>query len=90
LEGTIFIKGENVKLSKLSKQGWAVALLGMGSAEVLEGMQEQVAPIVGAYTTATPEEQKELLTEMLNGLSWLGSLIGDVSIKIENELESLK
>ena len=75
---------------KLSKQGWAVALLGMGSAEALEGMQEQVAPIVGAYTTATPEEQKELLTEMLNGLSWLGNLIGDVSIKIEKELESLK
>ena len=75
---------------KLNKQGWAVALLGMGIAEALEGMQEQVAPIVGAYTTDTPEEQKELLTEMLEGLSWLGSLIGDVSIKIENELESLE
>ncbi len=75
---------------KLSKQGWAVAILGMDSAEALEGMQEQVAPIVGAYTTAPPEEQKELLTEMLEGLSWLGSLIGDVSIKIENELESLE
>lgn len=30
------------------------------------------------------------LTEMLDGLSWLGSLIGDVSIKIEKELESLE
>lgn len=30
------------------------------------------------------------LTEMLNDLSWLGSLIGEVSIKIENELESLE
>ena len=75
---------------KLSKQGWAVAMLGMGSVEALESMQEQVAPIVGEYTTATPEEQKELLTEMLDGLSWLGSLIGEVSIKIENELESLE
>ena len=75
---------------KLNKQGWAVAMLGMGSAEALVDMQEQVAPIVGAYITATPEEQKELLTEMLNGLSWLGNLIGDVSIKIENELESLE
>lgn len=75
---------------KLSKQGWAVALLGMGAVETLAEMQEQVAPIVGAYTVATPEEQKELLSEMLEGISWLGSLIGDVSIKIENELESLK
>ena len=74
---------------KLSKQGWAVAMLGMGSAEALEGMQEQVAPIVGAYTTATPEEQKELLAEMSMGLSWLATLIEEVSIKIENELESL-
>lgn len=32
---------------KLSKQGWAVAMLGMGSVEALEDMQEQVAPIVG-------------------------------------------
>jgi hypothetical protein len=75
---------------KLSKQGWAVALLGMSADEAVGAIQEQVAPIVGAYTTATPEEQKELLTEMLNGLSWLGSLIGEVSIKIENELESLE
>lgn len=75
---------------KLSKQGWAVAMLGMGSAGALEDMQKQVAPIVGAYTTATPEEQKELLNEMLDGLSWLGSLIEEVSIKIENELESLE
>ena len=77
---------------KLSKQGWAVALLGMNIAETVETLQEQaeVSLIIGEYTTATPEEQKELLTEMLNGLSWLGSLIGDVSIKIENELESLE
>ena len=75
---------------KLSKQEWAVALLGMGSAEALEDMQEQVAPIVGAYTTATPEEQKELLTAMLDGLSGLGSRIEEVSSKIENELESLE
>lgn len=75
---------------KLSKQGWVVALLGMSIVEAVESMQEQVAVVVGEYTTATPEEQKELLTEMLDGLSWLGSLIGDVSIKIENELESLK
>ena len=75
---------------KLSKQGWAVAMLGMGSVEALEGMQEQVAPIVGAYTTATPEEQKELLTEMSNGLHWLASNIEDVLSKIENELESLE
>ena len=75
---------------KLSKQGWAVALLGMRSAEALEGMLQNVAPIVGTYTTAPPEEQKELLTEMLNGLSWLGSRIEEVSIKIENELESLE
>jgi hypothetical protein len=75
---------------KLSKQGWAVALLGMGSVEALEGMQEQVAPIVGAYTVATPEEQKELLNEMSNGLHWLASLIEDVHSKIENEPESLE
>ena len=75
---------------KLSKQGWAVALLGMGSVEALEGMQEQVAPVVGAYTVATPEEQKELLTEMSNGLHWLASNIEDVLNKIENELESLE
>ena len=75
---------------KLSKQGWAVALLGMSTHEVLDAMQEQVLVVVGEYTTATPEAQKELLTEMLDGLSWLGSLIGDVSIKIENELESLE
>ena len=75
---------------KLSKLGWVLAILGMGSAEALEDMQEQVAPIVGAYTTATPEEQKELLTEMLDGLSWLGSRIEEASIKIENELESLE
>ena len=77
---------------KLSKQGWAVALVGMNIAETVETMQEQaeVSLIIGEYTTATPEEQKELLTEMLEGLSWLGSLIGEVSIKIENELESLE
>ena len=75
---------------KLSKQGWAVALLGMGAVETLAEMQEQVAPIVGAYTVASHEEQKELLSEMLNGISWLGSLIEEVSIKIENELESLE
>ena len=75
---------------KLSKQGWAVALLGMGSVEALEEMQEQVAPVVGAYTVATPEEQKELLTEMSNGLHWLASNIEDVLNKIENELESLE
>lgn len=74
---------------KLSKQGWAVALLGMGGKEVIAEMQDQVAPIVGAYAVATPEEQKELLSEMLNGISWLGSLIEDVHSKIENELESL-
>jgi len=69
---------------KLSKQGWAVALLGMDSVEALEGMQEQVAPIVGAYTTAPPEEQKELLTEMLDGLSWPESLINDeVTLSVE-------
>lgn len=75
---------------KLSKQGWAVALLGMGSAEALEEMQEQIAPIVGAYSVATPEEQKELLTEMSNGLHWLASNIEDVLSKIENEMESLE
>ena len=75
---------------KLSKQGWAVALLGMGGKEVIAEMQDQVAPIVGAYAVATPEEQKELLSEMLNGISWLGSLIEDVHSKIENELESLE
>jgi hypothetical protein len=75
---------------KLSKQGWAVALLGMGAVETLTEMQDQVAPIVGAYTVATPEEQKELLSEMLDGISWLGSLIEDVHSKIENELESLE
>lgn len=75
---------------KLSKQGWAVALLGMGAVETLAEMQDQVAPIVGAYTVATPEEQKELLSEMLDGISWLGSLIEDVRSKIENELESLE
>lgn len=75
---------------KLSKQGWAVAMLGMGSAEALEDMQEQIAPIVGAYSVATPEEQKELLTEMSNGLHWLASNIEDVLSKIENELESLE
>lgn len=75
---------------KLSKQEWTVALLGMGAVETLVEMQEQVAPIVGAYTVATPEEQKELLSEMLDGISWLGSLIEEVSIKIENELESLE
>lgn len=74
---------------KLSKQGWAVALLGMGGKEVIAEMQDQVALIVGAYTVATPEEQKELLSEMLDGISWLGSLIEDVHSKIENELESL-
>ncbi len=77
---------------KLSKQGWAVALVGMNIAETVETMQEQaeVSLIIGEYTTATPEEQKELLTEMLEGLSWLGSRIEEVSIKIENELESLE
>ena len=75
---------------KLSKQGWAVALLGMGAVETLAEMQDQVAPIVGAYTVATTDEQKELLAEMLDGISWLGSLIEEVSIKIENELESLE
>lgn len=75
---------------KLNKQGWAVALLGMGAVETLAEMQEQVAPIVGAYTVATPEEQKELLSEMGMGLSWLATLIEDVHSKIENELESLE
>ena len=79
---------------KLSKQGWAVALLGLSAEAVAEEvvgvMQEQVAVAVGEYTTAPPEEQKEFLTAMLDGLSGLGSLIGDVSINIENELESLK
>lgn len=75
---------------KLSKQGWAVALLGLGAVETLAEMQDQVAPIVGAYTVATPEEQKELLSEMLDGISWLGSLIEDARSKIENELESLE
>ena len=75
---------------KLSKQEWAVAMLGMSAEEVVGAMQEQVVGVVGEYTTAPPEEQKELLTAMLDGLSGLGSLIGDVSIKIENELESLK
>lgn len=74
---------------KLSKQEWAVALLGMGAVETLEEMQKQVAPIVGAYTVATTEEQKELLAEMGIGLSCLATLIEEVSIKIENELESL-
>ena len=75
---------------KLSKQGWAVALLGMGGKEAIAEMQDQVAPIVGAYTVATPEEQKELLAEMSMGLSWLATLIEDVHSKIENELESLE
>lgn len=74
---------------KLSKQEWAVALLGMGAIETLEEMQKQVAPIVGAYNEATTEEQKELLAEMEMGLSCLAILIKEVSIKIENELESL-
>lgn len=77
---------------KLSKQGWAVALLGMNSAETVETMQEQaeIALIVGEYKIAPPEEQQELLTAMLEGLSWLGSRIEEVSSKIENELESLE
>lgn len=75
---------------ELSKQGWLTAMMGLSVVKVMEGMQDEVSPLIWEYTTATPEEQKELLTEMLNGLSWLGSLIGDVSIKIENELESLE